>query len=62
MRIVDGKGTEVLKTDARGPYMLVKVPPGRYTVQASYQGNEESHAVTVGTKGGAKTAFQWSAQ
>ncbi|WP_423392951.1 carboxypeptidase-like regulatory domain-containing protein [Burkholderia sp. LMG 21824] len=62
VRIVDGKGTEVLKTDARGPYMLVKVPPGRYTVHASYQGNEESRAVTVGAKGGAKTAFQWSAQ
>ena len=61
VRIVDGKGTEVLKTDARGPYMLVKVPPGRYTVQASYQ-QRESRAVTVGAKGGAKAAFQWSAQ
>ncbi|CAB3772431.1 hypothetical protein GQ57_33380 [Burkholderia sp. MSh2] len=62
VRIVDGKGADVLKTDARGPYMLVKVPPGRYTVHASYQGNDESHAVTVGAKGGTKTAFQWSAQ
>ncbi|MBA5828279.1 carboxypeptidase regulatory-like domain-containing protein, partial [Escherichia coli] len=58
VRIVDGKGTEVLKTDARGPYMLVQVPPGRYTVHASYQGNDESRAVTVVAKGGAKTAFQ----
>ncbi|WP_321958373.1 carboxypeptidase-like regulatory domain-containing protein [Burkholderia cenocepacia] len=62
VRIVDGKGAEVLKTDARGPYMLVKVPPGRYTVHASYQGSDESRAVTVGSKGGAKAAFQWSAQ
>ncbi|AXF21587.1 carboxypeptidase regulator [Burkholderia pyrrocinia] len=62
VRIVDGKGTEVLATDARGPYMLVKLPPGRYTVHASYQGSDESRAVTVGAKGGAKAAFQWSAQ
>ncbi|KAB0632116.1 carboxypeptidase-like regulatory domain-containing protein [Burkholderia latens] len=62
VRIVDGKGTEVLKTDARGPYMLVKLPPGRYTVHASYQGSDETRAVTVGAKGGAKAAFQWSAQ
>ncbi|CAM2181752.1 carboxypeptidase regulatory-like domain-containing protein [Burkholderia sp. AU19243] len=62
VRIVDGKGTELLKTDARGPYMLVKLPPGRYTVHASYQGSDETRAVTVGAKGGAKAAFQWSAQ
>ncbi|WP_175911270.1 carboxypeptidase-like regulatory domain-containing protein [Burkholderia sp. BCC1640] len=62
VRIVDGKGTELLTTDARGPYMLVKLPPGRYTVHASYQGSDESRAVTVGAKGGAKAAFQWSAQ
>ncbi|AOI58385.1 carboxypeptidase regulator [Burkholderia diffusa] len=62
VRIVDGKGTELLATDARGPYMLVKLPPGRYTVHASYQGSDESRAVTVGAKGGAKAAFQWSAQ
>ncbi|MBJ9685095.1 MULTISPECIES: carboxypeptidase-like regulatory domain-containing protein [Burkholderia] len=62
VRIVDGKGNEVLKTDARGPYMLVKLPPGRYTVHASYQGSDETRAVTVGAKGGAKAAFQWSAQ
>ncbi|WP_175775798.1 carboxypeptidase-like regulatory domain-containing protein [Burkholderia anthina] len=62
VRIVDGKSNEVLKTDARGPYMLVKLPPGRYTVHASYQGSDESRAVTVGSKGGAKAAFQWSAQ
>ncbi|MBU9571194.1 carboxypeptidase-like regulatory domain-containing protein [Burkholderia multivorans] len=62
VRVVDGKGNEVLKTDARGPYMLVKLPPGRYTVHASYQGSDETRAVTVGAKGGAKAAFQWSAQ
>ncbi|AOJ63661.1 carboxypeptidase regulator [Burkholderia ubonensis] len=62
VRITDAKGAEVLKTDARGPYMLVKLPPGRYMVQASYQGKDETHSVTVTAKGGAKQAFSWSAK
>lgn len=62
VHIADAKGAEVLKTDARGPYMLVKLPPGRYTVQASYQGKDQTRAVTVSAKGGAKAAFTWSAQ
>ncbi|OMG73354.1 carboxypeptidase-like regulatory domain-containing protein [Burkholderia ubonensis] len=62
VRITDAKGAEVLKTDARGPYMLVKLPPGRYAVQASYQGKDETHGVTVTAKGGAKQAFTWSAK
>ncbi|AOK17624.1 carboxypeptidase regulator [Burkholderia cepacia] len=62
VRIVDGKGDEVLKTDARGPYMLVKVPPGRYTVHASYQGKDETRSVTVTAKGSARQAFTWSAK
>ncbi|KVD74910.1 carboxypeptidase regulator [Burkholderia ubonensis] len=62
VRITDAKGVEVLKTDARGPYMLVKLPPGRYTVQASYQGKDETRSVTVTAKGGVKQAFTWSAK
>jgi hypothetical protein len=62
VRIADAKGAEVLKTDARGPYMLVKLPPGRYMVQASYQGKDSTRSVTVSAKGGAKAAFTWSAQ
>ncbi|MBS6359598.1 carboxypeptidase regulatory-like domain-containing protein [Burkholderia sp.] len=62
VRIVDAKGAEVLKTDTRGPYMLVKLMPGRYTVQASYQGKDQTRAVAVPAKGGAKAAFVWGTQ
>jgi hypothetical protein len=61
VHVTDAQGTEVLKTDARGPYMLVKLPPGRYTVSASYQGKDETRSVTVPAKGGTKAAFTWSA-
>ncbi|WP_010090822.1 carboxypeptidase-like regulatory domain-containing protein [Burkholderia ubonensis] len=62
VRIADANGAEVLKTDAHGPYMLVKLPPGRYTVQASYQGKDETRSVTVTAKGGARQAFTWPAK
>ncbi|AOK24358.1 carboxypeptidase regulator [Burkholderia ubonensis] len=62
VRITDAKGAEVLRTDASGPYMLVKLPPGRYTVQASYQGKDETRSVTVTAKGSARQAFTWSAK
>lgn len=60
--VLDARGGEVLKTDARGPYMLVRLKPGRYTVRASYNGSEQTHAVTVPAKGGTKAAFSWKAQ
>ncbi|WP_179403474.1 carboxypeptidase-like regulatory domain-containing protein [Burkholderia guangdongensis] len=62
VHITDTNGTDVLKTDARGPYMLVKLPAGHYTVHASYQGKEDARTVTVPAKGGVKAAFTWTAQ
>lgn len=35
--IKDAAGTTVLETVADGPYMLVKLPPGKYAVEAVYQ-------------------------
>uniref|UniRef100_UPI003F4FCF59 carboxypeptidase regulatory-like domain-containing protein n=1 Tax=Caballeronia sp. LjRoot34 TaxID=3342325 RepID=UPI003F4FCF59 len=62
VRIADAKNAEVLKTDAMGPYMLVKLPPGRYTVYARYKDSEKKQGVTVAGNGGAKADFHWSMQ
>lgn len=62
VRIADEKNADVLKTDAMGPYMLVKLPPGRYTVYAKYKDSEKKQAVTVAGNGKAKAAFHWSTQ
>jgi hypothetical protein len=62
VRIVGGKGGEVLSTDSMGPYMLVKLPPGSYTVYAKYKDQEKKQAVTVAGPGKAKAAFHWSIQ
>jgi hypothetical protein len=62
VRIVDGKNGEVLGTEAMGPYMLVKLPPGQYTVYAKYKDQEQHRAVSVSGPGRAKVAFHWSIQ
>ncbi|MDR5778569.1 carboxypeptidase regulatory-like domain-containing protein [Caballeronia sp. LZ065] len=62
VRIVGGKGGEVLNTESMGPYMLVKLPPGSYTVYAKYKDQEKKQSVSVAGPGKAKAAFHWSIQ
>jgi hypothetical protein len=57
---VDAHNSEVLNTSSRGPYMLVKLRPGRYTVHARYKDQEQSKAVTVAAKGSARSSFYWN--
>ncbi|CAD6544812.1 peptidase associated/transthyretin-like domain-containing protein [Paraburkholderia metrosideri] len=59
VRVVDAQNNEVLNTSSRGPYMLVKLHPGHYTVHAQYKDHDESKAVTVTGNGSAKLAFYW---
>lgn len=59
VRIADTHGANLLDTTSRGPYMLVKLPPGHYTVHASHAGVDKTSAVTVGASGGARAAFNW---
>jgi hypothetical protein len=62
VRIVDGKGGEALSAESMGPYMLVKLPPGSYTVYAKYKDQEKKQAVSVAGPGKAKAAFHWNIQ
>lgn len=48
-RVVVRQGDrEVVEVPDAGPYLLLKVPPGRYTVEAEFDGQTEKRAVTVG--------------
>ena len=51
VKIVDAHGGSVLDTTSRGPYMLVKLRPGRYTVHAVYKQNDQSKPITIPAKG-----------
>ena len=44
---VNGANGKVLGVDNAGPMLLVKVPPGEYTVDASYGGKSERRKVSV---------------
>lgn len=62
VRITDSHNGEVLNTEAMGPYMLVKLNPGTYSVTAKYKDQEQKHSVTVAGNGKAKVAFHWNIQ
>lgn len=51
VRSADG---EVVSVDDAGPYVMMKVPPGRYTAEAEFDGEVERRSVTVGSSGVAK--------
>lgn len=61
VRIVDAKGVTVLDAVAEGPFMLVKLPPGVYSVIASNEGAALKKSVTVPATAAASQAFYWPA-
>lgn len=40
---------EVIAVADAGPYLMLKVPPGRYNVEATFKGTIERRTVTVGS-------------
>ena len=59
VQISDAHGTVLLNANARGPFMLVSLPRGRYTVTASYNGKQERRTVNVATGAHAHEMFVW---
>ncbi|WP_019936743.1 carboxypeptidase-like regulatory domain-containing protein [Bordetella sp. FB-8] len=57
--IKDGQGNIVLQALSEGPFMLVSLPNGRYTVSASYQGKSQQHAMTVSRSRHVHQTFSW---
>lgn len=49
--IKDSAGRTVLRTESDGPFLLAKLPPGRYSVTATHDGRAEAHAVTIAPRG-----------
>lgn len=49
VRIVASRGAAVLDTTAQGPYFLVQLTPGRYTVEAEMLGQTQRQSARVGT-------------
>lgn len=56
----DAKGHTVLKTTSDGPFLLARLDPGRYTVQASLDGKTLQQKIMVGHRP-ARHLFLWPA-
>ena len=57
--IRDRTGKAVLEIEAEGPWVLTKLPPGTYTVDAKAGGVARSGRVTIGTKGLQRMRLIW---
>ncbi|VVE32362.1 carboxypeptidase regulatory-like domain-containing protein [Pandoraea terrigena] len=58
VQIMRGSKT-VLDARSKGPFMLVKLPEGSYTVKATYDGKLMTREVKVPAKGHAAAMFLW---
>ncbi|HVA15755.1 MAG TPA: carboxypeptidase-like regulatory domain-containing protein [Stellaceae bacterium] len=57
--IADARGNAILDTIADGPIFYAHVPPGRYKLTVSNQGQSQSREVSVGAGGAASQDFYW---
>lgn len=58
--ITDTHGTTLLTTQARGPFMLVSIPQGRYVVTVRHDGDTQRRTVEIGKTAHVHEAFVWS--
>lgn len=47
----DSRGAVVLETVLSGPYLMVDLAPGRYTVDVTHEGQRRTQTVSVGSSG-----------
>ena len=58
--IKDARGKAVLETTSDGPFLYVKLPPGRYVVSAAHAGNTRTAHVYVSGKSHKHIVFEWT--
>lgn len=59
--IRDEKGAAILQGTAAGPYLLARLAPGRYTLEATLSGVPGKHAFTIEAGKPYRHTFLWSA-
>ena len=61
VEVKNERGETVVRDVADGPYFLAKVPPGSYSVTATYEGESETRKISVGDRGMRVAHFRWPA-
>jgi hypothetical protein len=59
VRVRDAHGNVVLDAADLGPIVLAQLPPGDYTLQATWDGRAQTRHVHVGRDGRAQVTFLW---
>ncbi|WP_028208648.1 carboxypeptidase-like regulatory domain-containing protein [Paraburkholderia nodosa] len=59
VQIANASGASVLDTRTHGPYLLVRLPPGRYAVTATYSGVKRRQTMNVRGNGSARATFSF---
>ena len=57
--IKDAKGATVFESPSAGPWLLLRLPAGKYSVVANYHDVSQTRPVTVGRSAAAPTTFVW---
>jgi hypothetical protein len=57
--VKDSKGNTVFEAPSVGPYLLLKLPAGGYSVTATYQSQAQTRPVTAGKSANALVTFEW---
>jgi hypothetical protein len=60
VQVAKRSGAVVLSTQAEGPFVLVRVPPGDYQVQATLNGRTMTKDVSVGANGSAHAVLAFA--
>lgn len=57
--VKDHRGETLLLASSAGPMMLLELPPGRYTVEATYEGHTLKREVAVADGGRRQVVLRW---
>ena len=58
--VKDGQGATVFEAPSVGPWLLLRLPPGRYSVIATYQHVTQTRPVTSAKSATSTTTFVWT--
>jgi len=59
VKLVNSSQKVVFNAQANGPYMLINIEPGEYSLQASYQGVEQKRAISLKAGQSQKLSIFW---
>ncbi len=59
VKLVNSSQKVVFNAQANGPYMLINIEPGEYSLQTSYQGVEQKRAISLKAGQSQKLSIFW---